>query len=874
MPLMAFLGLLHPCHGAALSYRGSVIRPLICSIYEEQRRVLIIKLHLVDLTRFKSAPMQKILALVFCFPLLLSAQADFSSSSGALFHQLHKLQNTTRVLYLAAHPDDENTQVIAWLENKVGCRTAYLSLTRGDGGQNLIGSELGAKLGILRSQELLQARAIDGGEQFFTRAVDFGYSKTAKETLEFWDKDKILSDVVRVIRRFQPDLIITRFPPDDRAGHGHHTASAQLALEAFDLAANPEAYPEQLQTLKPWQVKRLYWNHSSWWNANLDSIAKADPDYQTADVGRYVPVLGRSCNEIASKSRTQHKSQGFGVAVDRGTEKEYFKRLKGAPAQSSLFDDIPPGWARYDLPAADQMLANILAQFDLKDPAASVPALMALRSSLDELKDAGQQVFFRQQIDAVVAGALGLHTEITANKSLTFPGDTLALEWSGIQRSDWPVELVDLSIDTQQYHPNLPLGNNLMVRTKYDLMVEASVSQPYWLEGPYQHVFTVEEPTLIGTPENAPALQAQARFKIADYGFIDCAVPVHLKKTDRVEGEIIEPLLVSPPITASFGDRNLIFVDEASQKTHLQVSAHQAGFYQLGLEAPGWTIEPRLIEINAEQAGSKFNYDISIKPSPTSANGTIEIRQEKGGETVRSLAIIDYPHIDKRMMLEPGSLRLTKLDLRKRGEKVGYIMGAGDEVPQALRQMGYKVDLLDAEGLVSNDLSQYQAIIAGIRAYNTQEWLYNHQETLLDYVEKGGNYIVQYNTSSRWRGGPRSFGPYPFDLSRERVTEEDALVQFLLPEHPLVTSPNALSEADFENWIQERGLYFAGSWDDRYETPLAWHDQGEPLRKGGLLFASYGEGAFIYTGISFFRELPAGVEGAFRLMANLISFEP
>lgn len=817
--------------------------------------------------------MQKLLAILFCFPSLLMGQSPTEKSSGELFHRLQKLQNTTRVLYLAAHPDDENTQVIAWLENRVGCRTAYLSLTRGDGGQNLIGPELGAKLGILRTQELLQARAIDGGEQFFSRAVDFGYSKTAEETLEFWEKDKILSDVVRVIRRFKPDLIITRFPPDSRAGHGHHTASAQLALEAFDLAADPEAYPEQLTDLDPWQVKRLYWNHSSWWNADLDSIAKANPDYQVANVGSYVPVLGSSCNQIASYSRTQHKSQGFGVAVDRGKELEYFKRLKGSPAQATIFDDIPSGWARYDFPEADQMLANILAQYDLKDPAASVPALMALRGSLGSLKDPQQRRYLRQEIDAIVAAAIGLHQEVLAERSITFPGDSLAIEWTGLQRSDWSVQLSALQVGELQDQPKLNLENNVMQSKRFVLSVSSAVSQPYWLKAPYENVFSVGIDSLIGRPENAPAIASKARFKIGDYGFIEQAVAVHRKQTDRVEGEIIEPLLVTPPLTASFADQNLIFVNKQAQETRLKVEVHKAGKYQLNLQAEGWNIQPSKLPINAPEAGS-FNYTVSITPGSPSKSGPVQISLAEQGTAVSALTIIDYPHIDRRMMLESQHLRLAKLDLKKRGNKVAYIMGAGDEVPAALRQMGYQVTMLDEKTLADSDLSQYQAVIAGIRAYNTQEWLYDYQEQLMNYVKQGGNYIVQYNTSSRWRGGPRAFGPYPFELSRERVTEEDAAVEFLLPDHPLLNAPNTLTQDDFDGWVQERGLYFAGSWSPEYLTPIGWHDEGEPQRKGGLLFSQYGEGAFMYTGISFFRELPAGVEGAFRLMANMISYQP
>ena len=790
--------------------------------------------------------------------------------SGAILHHLHKMQNPTRVLYLAAHPDDENTRMIAWLVNDFGAHTAYLSLTRGDGGQNLIGNELGAKLGVLRTQELMQARAIDGGHQFFSRAVDFGYSKTAQETLEKWDKQKILSDVVWVIRKFRPDVVITRFPPDARGGHGHHTASAQLAVEAYEKAANPDAFTEQLNRVSLWQPRRVYWNSSTWWNRKLDSIARNNPAYVKEQVGEYNPLLGASYNEIAAASRTSHKSQGFGVSVNRGKQTEYFKYLAGDTAQIGLFEDITPFWARHNFVKGDSILENIIADFKPEYPSQSVPQLLLLRHKAAQINDEQQRTHFKEQVDKAVKMCLGLHLEVNAQKAYFTPGDSVQLNLELISHAGkLRLDSFKLMHQNQSLAYQLPLKPGAFLLEKMETTAPAKVSQPYWLEKPYEAVFAVSAQEKIGMPENKPAMVARISLNYRDFP-LHYQVPVRYKYSDRVEGEIHKPVFVVPPLVANLSLSNMIFMDGEAQSLTVNIINYREKATEVEVKAPGWKVEPKKFTVPAGAPGSKHKVTLSVRPKKKKPE---MLRLYANGTLLKQMTEIDYPHIDRRLVLEPAEVKLRAVALAKKGTKVAYIMGAGDDVPAAIRQMGYAVDMLDEATFAEADLSNYQAVIAGIRAYNTEKWLPAQKAKIMHYVKQGGNFVVQYNTRSIDLLS-QDIGPFPFKLSRERVTEENAAVKRLLPEHPIFNTPKSLTANDFEGWVQERGLYFAGEWDERYQTPLAWRDTGEEEDlKGGLLVGNHGEGAFIYTGISFFRQFPAGVPGAYRLLANLISYE-
>lgn len=802
---------------------------------------------------------------------LLVANQLSSQSSSEILHELKKLQNPTRVLYLAAHPDDENTRMISWLVNEVGANTAYLSLTRGDGGQNLIGTELGPKLGVLRTQELMQARRIDGGQQFFTRAVDFGYSKSAKESLEKWGEDEVLSDVVWVIRKFRPDVIITRFPPDKRGHHGHHTASAMLALKAFDQAASKKAFPEQLEYVDTWQPKRIYWNTSTWWDDSLAERAKGNPDYLVVDVGGYDPLMGISNNELASRSRTQHKSQGFGVSVDRGSQKEYLEYLKGEKAKENLFEGIAEGWSRFGFEKGDKALRKIIQDYEPASPTTSLDALLSLYQDAAAIKDTRRREYFRQQLQSIILKTLGWHAEVLAPDQYLQKGEDVKLKLEAISRAAVKVTLKNLSFAGEEKEIAAELPVNEDFEYEMQARIDAPVSQPYWLEHSFGDLYTVKEQTKIGMPENPAALEAELQLEINGQS-LRVSVPVTYKYSDRVEGEIIRPVFVTPDVVVDPGTDNMIFVGDQVQDLDLQFRFFEKKDVSVHAEAQGWEITPSEFSIAPAEAGSMAMQTLQVKPTSQSRQQPLVIRFEEEGDAM-TMNEISYPHISNRLVFEKAEVPLMHIDLKKEGELIGYIPGAGDEVAQAIAQMGYEVEILTEDKLRDADLSKYRAIVAGIRAYNTQEWLPAVKQRLMEYMADGGIYLVQYNTASRDLLS-KDIGPYDFEITRNRVTEEDAEVRFMHRDHPVLNEPNHISEGDFKDWVQERGLYFAGNYDKHYVAPLGWNDEGEDIQKGALIIGNYGKGAFIYTGISFFRELPAGVPGAYRLLANLLSYQP
>lgn len=824
--------------------------------------------------------MRKLFALtlvlsVYTMPSLIGQTAK--SSSSEILHELKKLQNPTRVLYLAAHPDDENTRMISYLVNEVGANTAYLSLTRGDGGQNLIGKELSAELGILRTQELMQARAIDGGQQFFTRAVDFGYSKTSKETLEKWGEQEVLSDVVWVIRKFRPDVIVTRFPPDSRGGHGHHTASAELGIKAFELAGDAKAFPNQLEFVETWQPKRIYWNASSWWNRDIAKKAADNPDYVVINVGGYSPILGMSSNELASLSRTQHKSQGFGVSVARGGQKEYLQHLAGDKAVESLFSDVDQSWKRYDFNNGNDLLAKIISAFDPAKPYKSIEALVALKKASASINHDGEKKRFQSKVDQIILSCMGFHAEVLANREFLLADDSVTINLELLNRSPMDLSVKEVLINGSKATINEELSNNADFEQDIDINTfNLPWSQPYWIMADYGNLYPVGEQQLIGNPENGPALFATISISLdglkSGKELLKVNVPVTHKYSDRVDGEIIKPTFIVPEVAVLPSEKQILFLDGSAQQLELEVQFQNAKEVTLSFIAEGFDVSPAQLLISP--ASEK---DLSAKTiitiTPNGKGGASEnLRIDVNDEPAQALYRIDYPHIDERIVIKQATVGLKTIDLKKQGDYVGYILGAGDEVPEAIRQMGYEVVILDENAIRSQDLSNLKAIVAGIRAYNTQEWLPGVKTELMNYVENGGNYIIQYNTASRDLLS-LDLGPYPFKITRNRVTEEDAEAKFLKPDHAVLNKPNKLTQVDFEDWVQERGLYFAGEWDKKYQTPIGWHDDGEDLQKGALLIADHGKGAFMYTGISFFRELPAGVSGAYRLLANLISYE-
>jgi LmbE family N-acetylglucosaminyl deacetylase len=813
--------------------------------------------------------------LLFSLILSISVIGQKQLHSSEIKLALKKLNVLGSVLYIAAHPDDENTRLIAYMANEKMVRTGYLSLTRGDGGQNLVGTEKGPLMGLLRTQELLEARKIDGGEQLFTRAVDFGYSKTAEETFVKWDKQKVLADVVWAIRKFRPDVMITRFPPTSKAGHGHHTASAILAEEAFDLAGDPTAFSEQLTYISVWQPKRLYLNTSTWWDKELPQKAKDNPGrYTTIDVGTYNTLLGKSYSEIASESRTMHKSQGFGSGKVRGSKLEYLELIKGEKsANNDMFDGINLTWNKIKNGSeVEKLLAKANTDFNNEHPEEIVSTLFKAYEIVDKLPESIQWKWIKlSKIRAVISACAGLFIEVTANDHSASIGSGIELTTRLVNRSNLKVELLEAKYEEKDTVINATLANNeaLSFKSIHHLPTHQKTN-PYWLNHDFEGLYTVESQSLIGIPHNSSSLHVLFTLKINDK-FFPVFRPVVYKQTDRVKGEIYQPFVILPKVTANISDNVYVFSDSKSKKITVSLKAHDINLIEeVALKIPeGWKREPASIKMAFSKKNEEKTVVFNVTPSAGESVGDVEVLLNNKAN-VKSLVTIEYDHIQTQTLLPEAKAKLVRLNVAIKGKNIGYIKGAGDEVPTALEQLGYSVTILDENSLKNSDLSQYDAIVAGIRTFNTNKYMVNVYDKLMAYVKNGGNYVVQYNTN---RGlEEEKIGPYPFKLSRDRVTVEEAKVTFLAPEHAIMNTPNKITEVDFYGWVQERGLYFPNEWAKEYTPILGWNDPNEEMTKGSLLVANHGKGSFIYTGISFFRELPAGVPGAFKLFANIVSY--
>ena len=807
---------------------------------------------------------------VLLLPVLSEAQSASLPDASGLEIALHKLNVLGTVLYIGAHPDDENTSALAYFSKGRKYRTAYLSLTRGEGGQNLIGPEQGPEIGILRTQELLSARRIDGAEQFFTRAVDFGYSKTAEESFAFWGRNEILADIVRVIRRFRPDVIVTRFTAENSGGHGHHTASAILTREAFEAAGDPGRFPEQLKTLSPWKAKRLLWN-------SFRSAANEAGARLRIDVGEYDPLLGQSYAEMAGRSRSQHKSQGFGSAGRHGSQLENFEVLSGEPAAADIFDGIDVSWNRVaGGRRAGLLLDEVLTAFDPGAPAKSIPGLLGVYKALDALDETHWVPFKKEELRRVLQACAGLWLEATADDFSAAPGDAVRVKTTVIDRSGRSLSLRRLAFPQtgsdavldRALKPNEPLT----LETKIILPKDYPLSQPYWLEEePSPGLLAVRDPDKIGWAENLPALRAVIGLTI-DGQLLEYTVPVQYRWVDHVGGELERAFEIRPPVTMQIEDKVRVFIGLAPQTVKVKIrsrSRSAAGTLRLK-GADDWLIKPAAAPFSLTAQSDETEIAFAVTPPRWPGETILRAEAEIGDERFdRDLVEINYPHIQRQVYFPPSSAKAVRLDVKMSAKKIGYVMGAGDEVAEALRHLGCDVTMLSDDMLEQMDLSAFDAVVTGVRAYNTRGALRRAQDRLLRFVERGGTLIVQYNVASAQL--PGRIGPYPLTVGRDRVCVETAPVGFRIPGHPLLNFPNTITAADFAGWIQERGLYFASPWDDRYEALLSSHDPGEPDRNGGLLFARYGKGVYIYTAYSWFRELPAGVPGAFRIWANLIS---
>jgi LmbE family N-acetylglucosaminyl deacetylase len=776
--------------------------------------------------------MKKLLLLIVgfgCFNGSIQAQQNAAS----IYAGIKKLGVMGSVLYIAAHPDDENNSFLPYLTKEKNYRTAYLSLTRGDGGQNLIGKEQGIELGLIRTQELLAARRIDGAEQYFSTAYEFGFSKSADEALTIWDHQKVLSDVVWIIRQFQPDIIITRFPGDARAGHGHHAASAIIANEAYIAAADPNRFPEQLKMgVTVWKAKRILWN-----TFNFGSVNTTNNNQFKLEVGGYNVIEGKSYGEIGAEARTMHKSQGEGRPRRRGASYEFFETTGGDAPVNDLMDGIDIGWSRLGAASLQTELNNILKQFQIDQPAVIVPSLVSLYTKVNSLPNSVWKNYQLQQIQSLIKDAAGIFIEASTQKSQVIPGETIGVQLLINQRSAANTQLVKISLPAKDSMLQKVLSNNQNTIIDYSFKVDAStaISQPYWLVEPKtEGMFMVNDYSFIGKAENDPAFTITAHLNIegVDFSFVQ---PIQYKFTDPTKGDVYQPIAVIPSKETKYDKE--VYLMRSSKP--IEISYQQ-------IDHQGATVQKTAWVKNANESLPTSSKDIYRKT-------------------------IQYDHIPSLNYFTTASTKVVPINIISKKATVGYIDGAGDKLPEALSELGYQVVLLKAADITKSNLANLDAIVVGIRAYNMFEWITEKNDLINEYIQQGGNYIVQYLKSNQVGINKVKVGPYAFSVNgSRRVTQENVPVDFVLPNHPVLNIPNKISKDDFAHWVQERSTYQAENIDSHFEMPLSMHDANEPASNGSLLIAPYGKGNMVYASITLFRQLPAGNPGAYKLLANLV----
>jgi len=776
--------------------------------------------------------MKKVLLLIIGVS-LFNSHINAQQNAASIYAGIKKLGVMGSVLYIAAHPDDENNSFLPYLTKTKNYRTAYLSLTRGDGGQNLIGKEQGVELGLIRTQELLAARRIDGAEQYFSTAYEFGFSKSADEALSIWDHQKVLSDVVWVIRQFQPDVIITRFPGDARAGHGHHAASSIIANEAFLAAADPNQFPEQLKLgVSVWKAKRILWN-----TFNFGAVNTTSNNQFKIEVGGYNALEGKSYGEIGAEARTMHKSQGEGRPRRRGASYEFFETTGGDAPKNDLLDGIDINWSRLGAPAIQEQVAAMLKQYNLEQPAAIVPSLVDLYAKVKALPNSVWRNYELQQIQLLIKDAAGLFIEATTQKAQLIPGENMAVQVLVNQRSSVSSNLVQIQMPGKDTLIGKPLlyNQNIQLDHSFNVANNTPISQPYWLVQPKtEGMFVVNNYDMIGKAENDPAftITVSVNFNGTDFTYTQ---PIQYKYTDPTKGDIYQPIAVIPAKEVKYDKEVYLMRDKKPIEISFQQIDHQ-----------GITEQKKAL---IKSSGDAL---------PTSSDAIFR-------------KTIQYDHIPTLNYFPTATTKIVDIEVHTKNAKVGYIDGAGDKLPEALTALGYQVINLKESDITKENLATLDAIVVGIRAYNMYEWITEKNDLINSYIQQGGNYIVQYLKSNQVGINKVKVGPYAFSVNAsKRVTQENVPVEFVLPNHPVLNTPNKITNADFEHWVQERSTYQAENIDTHFEMPLSMHDANEPASNGSLLIAPYGKGNMVYASITLFRQLPAGNPGAYKLLANLV----
>jgi len=824
-----------------------------------------------------------ITACILSFYTVCSAQQVRPSKSSEIYRELKTLKQLPKVLYLAAHPDDENTGLLSWLINDQNVETGYLSLTRGDGGQNLLGTEQGAALGLIRTHELLEARKLDGAQQFFTRAIDFGFSKNTTDTFKQWDENSIIADVVWVIRKFRPDVIICRFPTTAAAGHGQHAASAVVAEKAFKLAGDKTAFPNQLKYVNVWQPKRVLWN-----TFRFGAINTTSENQLKVTVGQYDAQLGMGYGELAGLSRSLHKSQGAGTQSVAGIKTEYFSHVNGEPAKETLFDGVTKTWTSQGNADIDQSLDKIISAFNFNNPDLSLPALLVLRKKVLALKDSDLKKDKIKSLDNIILSCAGFMGEVVTNQAEAVAGDNYNFKLNLISRTSNPVVLENVKWLSQSENFNRKLSKDSLITIQHEIQIpaDAALTEPYWLAKPAKDAatFSVPNDTLIGLPETESPLNVLLGLKIGSENF-QVKLPLSFKKLDPVRGDVVEALRIVPALELKFTQPLYLVKENEDLNLSLNFKVNSSKQFKNGKVNLMFNGERLgggdLKSIN----GKDFTVDYTIPKAKLASIKSNQLQLDANlvsdGVTYnKKQVLIQYPHLPSLQYFTPATVAVMKGDIQAKVEKVGYVQGAGDFIPEFLRIAGIQVDVLKDEDFYGNidesggngsqnKLSQYDAIVLGVRANNTEKKLGRWMPFLWSYVKAGGNLVMQYNTNQDTT--VNQLGMYNFNIANKRVTEENAEVKFLNPNHKLLSFPNKITANDFNGWVQERGAYFPDKWDAAYEPLFEMHDTGEEPLQGSTLYAKYGKGNFIYTPLAFFRQLPAGNVGAARLFLNFLS---
>jgi len=846
----------------------------------------------------------------------------YDMGAAGLVQLLERLQTTASVLHTGAHPDDEDSSFLARMARGDHARAAYLSLNRGEGGQNIIGTELFDALGVIRTEELLQARRLDGGEQFFTRSFDYGFSKTRAEAAAKWDEQAVLGDMVRVIRQFRPLVIYARFSGTPQDGHGQHQMAGYLTPLAFKAAADPLQFPEQIaEGLRPWQARKLY-------RGAPFRPDEKNPPTTEIQTGTVDAALGRSYAEIASEGRSQHKSQEMGGIEPMGPAASGLIRLSpaavaGAALERSVFDGIdvtvpgvgaltglPAGALRAELLAIDAAARQALTAYQPLQPASLVPPLaagltatrnarQALRS-LDASREAKADADFllgvkeRDFAEALVRAA-GVVVDPLSDAETVTPGGSFIVAARTFLANPALVKISGAALRvpagwTVAPPPPPPANANNQgppgrreqpnAETRYLVTVagDAAVTQPYFLRDArrgdmYQWPVSGERTM----PFDAPLLNAEVSAEIGGVAVV-ISRPVQYRMGDRVRGELRREINVVPAVTVGV-DSRLLIVPTGSAPNTQRVVVRATNLTDRALKGvvrlrlpQGWTAEPADAPLSLAAEGENGAASFVVRAPAKRAPGTVEITAEavvNGVSYTRDLQTVAYPHIQTHRIYSPAAVKVQVFDLKVATVKVGYIMGSGDQVPDALRRMGLDVTLIDAEMLSSGDLSRFDTIVVGVRASEARPDFVANNGRLRDYMERGGTLIVQYQQTDYIN---RGLPPYPVKVEgNPRVTDETANVKILVPRHPAFAFPNTITDNDFQGWVQERNLYSFGTFDGKYTALLEASDPGEDAQRGGEVYADVGKGRYVYTSYAWFRQLPAGVPGAYRMFANLVS---